>query len=66
MALRHGIVTISQELTLAPTLTVAENIFIGRLPRSLGRIDWRRLRRDARPFWTTSASMSRRWRSSTR
>src|SRR5687768_15628169 len=30
-ALRLGIVTISQELTLAPTLTVAENIFLGRL-----------------------------------
>ncbi|HEY8581543.1 MAG TPA: sugar ABC transporter ATP-binding protein, partial [Capillimicrobium sp.] len=48
MALRHGIVTISQELTLAPTLTVAENIFMGRLPRRLGRIDWSRLRRAAR------------------
>ena len=32
-ALELGIVTISQELTLAPTLSVAENIFIGRLPR---------------------------------
>ena len=32
-ALRLGIVTISQELTLAPTLSVAENIFLGRLPR---------------------------------
>ena len=33
-ALRLGIVTISQELTLAPTLSVAENIFLGRLPRA--------------------------------
>ena len=41
--------TISQELTLAPTLSVAENIFIGRLPRGrLGRVDWPRLRADAR------------------
>jgi ABC-type sugar transport system ATPase subunit len=46
-ALRLGIVTISQELTLAPTLSVAENIFLGRLPRSVGRVDWRRLNRDA-------------------
>jgi ABC-type sugar transport system ATPase subunit len=48
LALRRGIVTISQELTLAPTLTVAENIFMGRLPRRMGRIDWRSLRRGAR------------------
>ena len=46
-ALRLGIVTISQELTLAPTLSVAENIFLGRLPRRAGRVDWRRLRRQA-------------------
>ena len=32
-ALERGIVAISQELTLAPTLTVAENILMGRLPR---------------------------------
>ena len=29
-----GIVTIYQELSLIPTLTVAENIFIGRAPRT--------------------------------
>jgi ABC-type sugar transport system ATPase subunit len=46
-ALRLGIVTISQELTLAPTLSVAENIFLGRLPRRAGRVDWRLLRRQA-------------------
>ena len=32
-AIERGIVAISQELTLAPTLTVAENILMGRLPR---------------------------------
>ena len=48
-ALDLGIVTISQELTLAPTLSVAENIFIGRLPRGrMRRIDWPKLRADAR------------------
>jgi len=48
-ALDLGIVSITQELTLAPTLSVAENIFIGRLPRGRMRtIDWRKLRADAR------------------
>jgi ABC-type sugar transport system ATPase subunit len=48
-ALDLGIVTITQELTLAPTLSVAENIFVGRLPRGrLRRIDWTKLRADAR------------------
>jgi ABC-type sugar transport system ATPase subunit len=48
-ALDLGIVMISQEPALAPTLSVAENIFIGRLPRGrLRRIDWARLRADAR------------------
>jgi inositol transport system ATP-binding protein len=44
-----GIVTIYQEFNLVPTLSVAENIFIGREPLHLGRIiDWRRMRADAR------------------
>jgi ABC-type sugar transport system ATPase subunit len=48
-AIANGIVMISQELTLASTLSVAENIFLGRLPRNrLGLIDWERLERDAR------------------
>jgi ribose transport system ATP-binding protein len=48
-ALDLGIVMISQEPELAPTLSVAENIFIGRMPRGrLRRIDWARLRADAR------------------
>jgi ABC-type sugar transport system ATPase subunit len=46
-ALDLGVVNISQELTLAPTLTVAENVFLGRLPTTAGRVDWPRLRRDA-------------------
>lgn len=47
-AIAMGIVIISQELTLAPTLSVAENIFLGRLPRNrLGLVDWARLERDA-------------------
>ncbi len=39
-----GIVFIHQELSLAEELTVAENIYLGELPRrSFGRIDWPRL-----------------------
>lgn len=47
-AMEHGIVAISQELTLAPTLTVAENVLLGRMPRTRwGQIDWRATRREA-------------------
>jgi ABC-type sugar transport system ATPase subunit len=46
--LELGIVNISQELTLAQDLSVAENIFLGRLPTSGGRVNWSKLRRDAR------------------
>jgi ABC-type sugar transport system ATPase subunit len=35
-----GIVAITQELTLAPTLTVAENVLMGHLPMRRHRIDW--------------------------
>ena len=43
-----GIVTIYQEFNLVPTLSVAENIFIGREPLHFGRfIDWARMRSDA-------------------
>jgi ABC-type sugar transport system ATPase subunit len=48
-ALDQGIVGISQELTLAPTLTVTENVLMGRLPRWRSRmIDWRVAHRAAR------------------
>ncbi|HEV7719139.1 MAG TPA: sugar ABC transporter ATP-binding protein [Arsenicitalea sp.] len=48
-AKRLGIVTIYQELSLITTLTIAENIFIGRAPISpFGIIDWRRMRDEAR------------------
>ncbi|MGX1498046.1 ABC-type sugar transport system ATPase subunit [Labrenzia sp. MBR-25] len=39
-----GIVFIHQELSLAEELTVAENIYLGELPRkSFGRVDWPKL-----------------------
>jgi inositol transport system ATP-binding protein len=48
-AKRLGIVTIYQELSLIPTLTVAENIFIGRAPvNRLGLVDWRRMEEASR------------------
>ena len=45
-AQRLGIVTIYQEFTLVPALTVAENVFIGREPVRAGLVDWPRLKRD--------------------
>jgi ribose transport system ATP-binding protein len=46
--LQLGIAVIYQELAQAPHLTVAENIFLGRLPKTrLGTVDWRRARADA-------------------
>ncbi|ESW90151.1 D-ribose transporter ATP binding protein [Mesorhizobium sp. LSJC280B00] len=47
--LELGIAVIYQELAQAPHLTVAENIFLGRLPKTrLGMIDWRRAEAAAR------------------
>ncbi|MTV24838.1 sugar ABC transporter ATP-binding protein [Nitriliruptoraceae bacterium ZYF776] len=36
-----GIAMIAQELSYVPDLTVAENLFLGRLPKRAGRVDWR-------------------------
>jgi ABC-type sugar transport system ATPase subunit len=44
---RHGIRIIHQELSLAPNLTIAENIYLGREPLRLGLLDRRRMERDA-------------------
>ena len=47
-ALRLGISTVYQQSGLVPDLTVAENIFLGRLPKtSLGLVNWKKLYRDA-------------------
>jgi ABC-type sugar transport system ATPase subunit len=43
-ALDRGIATIAQELALVPELTVAENVFLGREPRTAGWIDRKQLR----------------------
>ncbi len=48
-ALEHGIATIHQELNQVPTMTIAENLFLGREPLMAGRlIDDRKIYREAR------------------
>jgi galactofuranose transport system ATP-binding protein len=42
-----GISTVYQEVNLIPHLSVAENIFLGRQPRSVLGIRWRRIQRQA-------------------
>src|SRR6202034_4724270 len=37
---RQGIAVVHQHPALFPDLSVAENVFIGRQPRRMGRIDW--------------------------
>lgn len=46
-ALNAGVVLIHQEIRLLPELSVAENIFLGRLPRRAGRVDRERMHREA-------------------
>jgi ribose transport system ATP-binding protein len=40
--LQLGVAVIYQELAQAPHLTVAENLFLGRLPTKYAAVDWRR------------------------
>ena len=48
-ALRQGIATVTQETTLAPDLSVAENIFLGhRMALRGGLVDWKTTRARAR------------------
>ncbi|HZI17286.1 MAG TPA: sugar ABC transporter ATP-binding protein [Pyrinomonadaceae bacterium] len=46
-ALGAGVVAVYQEVNLLAYRTVAENIFLGREPRRLGLIDWKRMNREA-------------------
>ena len=46
-ATAHGIVLVTQEGTLLPDLSVAENIFVGRLHRRRGQVMWSSMRRRA-------------------
>lgn len=45
---RHGISTVYQEVNLVPSLSVAENITLGRQPGMLGFLNWGAIRRRAR------------------
>lgn len=40
-AIKDGIATVYQELSLVPELSVAENILLGRMPEKHGLIDWK-------------------------
>ncbi|GAA2360765.1 sugar ABC transporter ATP-binding protein [Dactylosporangium salmoneum] len=46
-ATQAGISTVYQEVNLVPNLSVAENVFIGREPRTFGHIRWGEMRRRA-------------------
>ena len=47
-AQKHGISTVYQEVNLCPHLSVAENIFIGREPRTMGMIDWKTINKKSK------------------
>ena len=47
-AQRRGIATIYQEFTLAPNMTIAENVFIGREPGPSVFVDWGKMASDTR------------------
>ena len=47
-----GIVTIYQEFTLAPNMTIAENVFIGREPGNRLFVDWRKMAAETRAITT--------------
>ena len=44
----RGIAMIAQELNYVPEMTIAESFFLGRLPMKFGKVDWRRIRSEAR------------------
>jgi len=50
-AQQHGVAMVYQELSGIGSLSVAENLFLGRQPiTKLGRVDWRSMRRQAREY----------------
>jgi rhamnose transport system ATP-binding protein len=52
-AIAHGIALIHQEPLTFPDLSAAENVFIGRQPRTkLGTVDWRGMRRQSAELLT--------------
>lgn len=55
-----GIVLVPQELHVAPNLSIAENMLMGRLPKRLGVIDRVEMRRQSRSGSTSFSSTSTR------
>jgi D-xylose transport system ATP-binding protein len=51
-ARQAGIAIVYQELTLVPTMTVGENIFLGKEPAERGAINWNRLYADTQSILT--------------
>lgn len=43
----RGFATVYQEMSLVPSLTVAENIFLGRMPKKGSVIDWKKANEEA-------------------
>lgn len=52
-AIEHGIAIVYQELALIPHLTVGENIFLGREPRTGPAVNWHELYRSTRDLLET-------------
>jgi ribose transport system ATP-binding protein len=59
-----GIGMVHQELSVAPDLTVAENVFLGTSRPTARLVDWRRMAREAASSSSSSASTSIRCRGS--
>ncbi|TNF17909.1 MAG: sugar ABC transporter ATP-binding protein [Rhodobacteraceae bacterium] len=52
-AINSGVALIHQEIRLLPGLSVAENLFLGRLPMKAGRVDRARMEQEARAVLET-------------
>lgn len=50
---KQGIVTVYQEMSLIPSLSVAENVFLNRMPKRGRLIDWRETYRQSSTFLQT-------------
>lgn len=76
----HGVFANYQQVNIAPDLSIAENYFLGRQPKTkLGLVDWKKMARDSKKIidkfemgvdlWRRSASSPlpcRRWSRSAR